>query len=72
SDGGAIWKCITKREADILDIGSMGKTRPTLYSLDFQDDKTGVECEMLSRSMSTLKLSLARLTISERCSDKKC
>lgn len=42
SDGGAVWKFITKKEADILDIGSLGKTRPTLYSLDFQDDKTGV------------------------------
>jgi photosystem II stability/assembly factor-like uncharacterized protein len=41
-DGGATWKYIIKREENILDIEAMGKNRPTLYSLYFDDDKTGV------------------------------
>ena len=42
SDGGASWTSVLKRAEEILDIESLGALRPTLYSLDFQDDKIGV------------------------------
>lgn len=42
SDGGASWTSVLKRAEEILDIESLGALRPTLYSLDFQDDKVGV------------------------------
>lgn len=42
TDGGDNWKYISKQETEILDIEAMGNLRPTLYNMDFLDDKTGV------------------------------
>lgn len=42
SDGGNRWTSIFQKEEEILDIEAIGKMRPTLYNLDFQDDKIGV------------------------------
>jgi len=42
SDGGTRWTSLLQKAEEILDIESLGKLRPTLYNLDFQDDKIGV------------------------------
>lgn len=42
SDGGARWTSIFQKAEEILDIESLGKLRPTLFNLDFQDNKIGV------------------------------
>lgn len=42
SDGGTSWTGLFQKEEEILDIEVLGKLRPTLYSLDFLDDKIGV------------------------------
>lgn len=42
ADGGATWTNVLERAEEILDISTLAQLRPTLYSLDFMDDKIGV------------------------------